>query len=106
MPSRDREVRIVYYLVFITNMLRLSMKNNQQATHNHKRVGPVVLLQSTTELAKVLVLASEDEFWVKRSDLTLVGDDLIEKGTTAKIRQSKTRPNVSSNPQYRVVRAA
>ena len=54
------------------------MKNKQQATHNHKRVGPVVLLESTTELAKVFVLASEDEFWVKLTDLTLFGDNLVE----------------------------
>ena len=82
------------------------MKNKQQATHNHKRVGPVVLLESTTELAKVLVLASEDEFWVKLTDLTLFGDNLIEKSRGAKPHQIKTRPNVSPNPHYRVVRAA
>jgi len=82
------------------------MKNKQQATHNHKRVGPVVLLESTTELAKVFVLASEDEFWVKLTDLTLFGDNLIEKSRGAKGHQIKTRPNVSPNPHYRVVRAA
>ena len=52
------------------------MKNNQQATHNHKRVGAVVLLESTAELAKVLVAGSGDEFWVKRTDLTPWGDSV------------------------------
>jgi hypothetical protein len=82
------------------------MKNKQQATHNHKRVGPVVLLESTTELAKVFVLASEDEFWVKLTDLTLFGDNLIEKTRGTKSHQINTRPNVSPSPHYRVVRAA
>ena len=31
------------------------MKNINQATHNHKRVGAVVVLRSTAELAEVLV---------------------------------------------------
>ena len=78
----------------------------QQATHNHKRVGAVVLLESTRELGKVLTLVGQDEFWVKLTDLTVFGEDLIEKTKTAKIHRGKTRPNVSSNPEYRMVPAA
>jgi hypothetical protein len=82
------------------------MIRNQQATHNHKSVGAVVLLESTTELAKVLVLASEDEFWVKLTDLSLFGDNLIKKSRGTKSHQIKIRPNVSANPHYRIVHAA
>jgi hypothetical protein len=98
--------RDYYYQVFIRHVLRSGMKNNQQATHNHKRVGAVVLLESTTELGKVLVLAGQDEFWVKLTDLTPFGEDLIGKSTTAQIHRRKNRPNVSADPKYRVVRAA
>jgi hypothetical protein len=51
------------------------MRNMNQATHNHKRVGAVVVLQSTAELAEILVPCSRDHFWVKRSDLTKLADD-------------------------------
>ena len=55
------------------------MKNNQQATHDHKRVGTVVVLESTGELAKVLIPATGDEFWVKLIDLTPLTDVVIVK---------------------------
>ena len=77
------------------------MIRNQQATHNHKRVGAVVLLESTTELAKVLVLTSQDEFWVKLTDLTVFGEDLVAKSTTVRSHRGKARPHVSSNPPHR-----
>ena len=50
------------------------MKSIHQATHFHKRVGDVVLLQSTPELAQVTTSAS-DTFWVKLADLTELGAD-------------------------------
>jgi hypothetical protein len=77
------------------------MIRNQQATHNHKRVGAVVLLESTTELGKVLTLVGQDEFWVKLSDLTVFGEDLVAKSTTVRSHRGKTRPHVPSNPPYR-----
>lgn len=46
------------------------MKNTEQPTHNHKRVGDVILLRSTAELAEVQVPISGDHFWVKITDLT------------------------------------
>lgn len=82
------------------------MKNNKQATHNHKRAGAVLVLESTAELAKVLVPASGDEFWVKVADLTLLVDGVIEKSKPSKKHVGKDRPNASPNSQYRVVRAA
>jgi hypothetical protein len=82
------------------------MKNNQQATHNHKRSGPVVLLESTAELAKVLIPASGDEFWVRLTDLTQLGGDVIEKSKLAKKQLGKNPPNASPDSQYRAVRAA
>lgn len=50
------------------------MKSGHQATHNHKRVGDVVVLQSTPELAQVVTSAS-DTFWVKLTDLTELSAD-------------------------------
>jgi hypothetical protein len=81
------------------------MKNNQQATHDHKRAGLVVLLESTAVLGKVLVPASGDEFWVKLEDLTLLVGGVIEKSKLGKKRLGNNRP-VSPNSQYDVVRAA
>lgn len=82
------------------------MKNNQQATHSHKRAGAVVLLESTAELARVLIPASGDEFWVKLSDLTELVGGVIDKKKVAKKQSGKDRPNASPNSQYRVVRVA
>jgi hypothetical protein len=50
------------------------MKSIHQATHYHKRVGDVVVLQSTPELAQVTTSAS-DTFWVKLADLTVLAED-------------------------------
>jgi hypothetical protein len=50
------------------------MKNKDEVTHNHKRVGAVIVLRSTTELAEVLVPSSGDRFWVKTADLTKLAD--------------------------------
>jgi hypothetical protein len=81
------------------------MKNNQQATHDHKRAGAVVLLQSTAVLGKVLT-ASGDEFWVKLEDLTDLAGGAIEKTKPGKKRPGNDRPIASANSRYRVVRAA
>ncbi len=82
------------------------MTNRQPATHNHKRVGAVVLLESTAVLGKVLNPASRDEFWVKLSDLTQLVGGVIDKSKPDKKQCGKTPPNASPNSQYRVVRAA
>jgi hypothetical protein len=82
------------------------MKNNLQATHHHKTAGAVVVLESTTQLARVSIPTKGDEFWVKLTDLTeLVGGE-VEKGKSARKRSPKERPNASANSQYRVIRAA
>lgn len=78
----------------------------QRSTHNHKRAGAVVLLESTATLGKVLNQASGDEFWVKLSDLTQLVDDVIVKSKSDQKRLEKNRPNASPNSQYRVVRVA
>lgn len=51
------------------------MKNSNQATHNHKRAGAVIVLRSTAELAEVQIPSSGDHFWVKITDLTKLADD-------------------------------
>jgi hypothetical protein len=63
-----------------------------------------VLLESTAELAKILVPLSGDEFWVRLTDLTQLGG-VIEKDKPGKKQSGKSRPNASPNSQYRIVRA-
>lgn len=60
------------------------MKNTEQPTHNHKRVGHVILLRSTAELAEVQVPISGDHFWVKIIDLTEL---------TGSVSTRKSRPH-------------
>lgn len=78
----------------------------QRSTHNHKRAGAVVLLESTATLGKVLDQASGDEFWVKLSDLTQVAEDVIVKSKSDQKRLEKNRLTASPNSQYRIVRVA
>jgi len=82
------------------------MKINQKATHDHRKVGPVVFLESTTGLAKVSVAASGDEFWVKLTDLTLLVEGAVEEAKPSKKRLKKTRPDISPDRLHRVGRAA
>jgi hypothetical protein len=65
------------------------MKNSQQATHSHKRLGSVVVLQSTVELAKISVSASGDECWVKLIDLTPLLAGVIEESKPGKKHSEK-----------------
>lgn len=62
------------------------MKKINQATHNHRRMGAVVVLRSTAELAEILVPSSRDHFWVKRSDLMKLSDDADTRKPQAHIR--------------------
>ena len=55
------------------------MKKIHEATHNHKRAGAVVVLQSTGELAQVVTTIGGDTFWVKLADLTELASDHEEK---------------------------
>jgi hypothetical protein len=85
------------------------MKTNPQAaeaTHNHKRSGAVIVLESTNELAKVLIPTSGDEFWVKIIDLTPIVAGAKVEAKPRKKHQSKERPTASANTQYRTVRVA
>jgi hypothetical protein len=74
---------------------------NRAATHRHKTYGPVVLLESTAQLGKVLVVDLGDEVWVKLADLTEGAHAVTKKRT----REPKERPNSSANSSYRIVRA-
>jgi hypothetical protein len=58
------------------------MKNNQQATHDHKKVGAVIVLESTGQLAKVVIPTTDQEFWVKLEDLTPLTDAVTDKRKT------------------------
>ncbi len=67
------------------------MNSTKQATHNHKRAGAVRVLQSTTDLAKIHVVASGEEFWVKLSDLAE-----LSGGVVPEIRPRKKAPREQS----------
>ena len=62
------------------------MKNSNQATHNHKRVGEVIVLRSTAELAEIQIPTSGDRFWVKVAELTKLSDDVGGRKSKANIR--------------------
>jgi hypothetical protein len=76
-------------------------QENRTATHRHKTYGPVVLLESTAQLGKVLVVDLGDEVWVKLADLTEGAQPVKKK----RAREPKDRPNSSANSSYRTVRA-
>lgn len=65
-----------------------------------------MVLESTAQLAKVLVPARGDEFWVKLADLTESVGGVIEKSKPGKQGSRKDRPNASANSRYRVARVA
>jgi len=82
------------------------MKNNQEATHDHKRAGTVVVLESTAVLAKVLISTTGDEFWVKLTDLTLLTDLEVDKRKPTKRLPGKIRPATLANGHSRAGRPA
>ena len=47
-----------------------------QATHNHKKMGGVIVLRSTEQLAEVQVPATSEHCWVKLTDLTKLGHEV------------------------------
>ncbi len=79
------------------------MSENRNATHRHKTRGNVVLLESTAQLAKVLVLDQGDEIWVKLTDLS-EGAEATPKKRTRKSSE-KDRPTSSANSNYRIIRS-
>jgi hypothetical protein len=50
------------------------VKNSNQATHNHKRVGAVIVLRSTAELAEVQIPSSGDHFGVRLTERTKLAE--------------------------------
>jgi hypothetical protein len=60
------------------------MISTKQATHHHKRAGAVAVLQSTADLARVHVVTSGEEFWVKLSDLAELAGGVAPEGTPRK----------------------
>ena len=51
------------------------MSDEEHATHRHKRLGEVLLLRSTAELAQVLLLSSGEKLWVRVTDLSKLAND-------------------------------
>jgi len=59
------------------------MNDRRSPTHRHKRVGDVVMLRSTAELAEVLTSTSGERFWVKLTELT----ELVDSGDQPRQRR-------------------
>jgi hypothetical protein len=74
------------------------MSENGNVTHSHKKLGAVLLLESSAELAKVLVVDRDDEIWVKRSDLSEGAQAMLKKH----VRKSSARGrlNTLANSNY------
>lgn len=79
------------------------MSNTEQATHYHKRAGAVVVLKSTAELARIRVLTSGDEFWVKLTDVVELAGVIPESKPRNKASRAN-RANASPTGAHRPVR--
>ena len=78
------------------------MSEHRSATHRHKTRGPVIIIESTAQLARVVAVEQGDEMWVKLSDLTEGAQAVTKKRSQPK---TKDRPSSSANSSYRIVRA-
>jgi hypothetical protein len=76
------------------------VKNIEQATHNHKRAGAVLVLESAAKLARVRVLTSGDEFWVKLADLTELADAFADQSTPSKKEPRAKRVNAAPDERF------
>jgi hypothetical protein len=65
------------------------MSDGECATHRHKRLGEVVLLRSTAELAQVSLLSSGEKLWVKATDLSKLADSGKPSPPRKKSRSTK-----------------
>ncbi len=65
------------------------MADTRTATHRHRTHGPVILLESTAQLGKVMAVPQGDEMWVKLVDLT-EGAHLVTKKAPRKSQREGT----------------
>jgi hypothetical protein len=82
------------------------MKSIPDATHRHKRLGPVVVLHMSSELAKIVMPVSGDEFWVKISELSELTAEAPAKTKGTKKQSKADRANAAADDRYRAVRVA
>ena len=82
------------------------MKSISEATHQHRRLGAVVVLQTTSELAKIAIPVSGEEFWVKISDLSELGAEVPAKSKPAKKQTKAERANAAADKRYHAARVA
>jgi hypothetical protein len=66
------------------------MNESEHATHRHKRLGEVVMLRSTAELAQVFILGSSERLWVKLTDLNALSENESKPNRAKKRRARKT----------------
>lgn len=80
-----------------------NMSNTEQATHYFKRAGAVVVLQSTAELARIRVLTTGDEFWVKLTDVVELAGGVMPESKPVKKASRISRVNASPTVARRAV---
>lgn len=73
-------------------MERGEMNEGEHATHRHKRLGEVVLLRSTAELAQISILGTSEKLWVKLTDLDALSKN-GSKPSPAKKRRGRKTPS-------------
>jgi hypothetical protein len=81
------------------------MKIAPEATHRHKRLGAVVVLQMGSELAKI-VMTNGDEFWVKVSELTDLSVEVVAEPKSSKKQAKAARPAATVDSRLRVAHVA
>jgi hypothetical protein len=70
------------------------MADNEQATHRHKRLGEVVILSSTEQLAHISTSSGAEKLWVKLTDLAALADEPLHERTPKKPRGTKRHREV------------
>ena len=79
------------------------MSKIEQATHYFKRAGAVVVLHSTAELARIRVLTTGDEFWVKLTDVVELAGGMMPESRPVKKASRVSRVNASPTVARREV---
>lgn len=79
------------------------MSSIEQATHYFKRAGAVVVLQSTAELARIRVLTTGDEFWVKLTDVVELVGGVMPESKPVKKAPRVSRVHASPTVARRVI---
>jgi hypothetical protein len=79
------------------------MSETRNATHWHKTQGAVVLLESTAQLAKILIVDKGEVIWVKLAQLS-EGARKLPKKRARRDAKAKDRPISPADSNHRIAR--